>query len=423
MKNKKNIIAISSVVIVVISALLIIVSWKINRKLDMPNLIGEDKDYVIAKLADTGIKYDTIFDYSYDYDENIVYDQSVQGGEKIKKNIEVKVYISRGIKKKLPELIGKNINDSRPELTNIKYTLIEEYNEEYDRNIIFKTVPEAGKDVVKTDDVKIYVSKGGKTTVPNIIGMSLDEAEKTLNFKGINVGKVTYNNVVGKAGDVVESYSPDSVGYDEKVDIVITKECINIPDLSGKTVDEAKKILEEQGLEYDIVYTYNDVTNVQCNKVSSNISVISQNISGMVEKDDVPKVEVKVQMPAIEIDSVDFDIDSVGGLELKMSFTNKSGKQIAYITYTVNCYDTMGYPAYCEVYDRSYASLNYTGPLNGWSSSGWITRYPVIYNNAFGAIQPESATITFTDGTKQYLSYDGRYWYNSRYYGGDLHDD
>lgn len=123
----------------------------------------------------------------------------------------------------------------------------------------------------------------------------------------------------------------------------------------------------------------------------------------------------------LPISQINMDVNSAGGVEVDIKFTNKSSKQIAYIYFTLKFYDRMGSPAYCEIKNTHTRRLQFTGPVNaGKSDTGYWD--PIIYCSTTAAVKPLSVDIEYTDGTKQTLNNTGRYWYESDYYGGNLRD-
>lgn len=123
----------------------------------------------------------------------------------------------------------------------------------------------------------------------------------------------------------------------------------------------------------------------------------------------------------LTIDRINIDINSVGGVETNITYTNHTDKQIAYIYFTIKYYDRMGYAAYCSIKDTAVQRLKVTGPIEAGKTD---TSYwdPIIYNSATAVSQPQKIEIIFTDGTKQSFTCTGKYWYTGSYYGGELHD-
>ena len=191
---------------------------------------------------------------------------------------------------------------------------------------------------------------------------------------------------------------------------------VKIPDITGWG-DESSIESYFEGLNYSIEYVYEDI---ETNLVYPTATVIAQSKRGVVSKTD-SYVVLTVSKPAIKIELIDWDINSAGGVEPDIKFTNNSDKQIAYVYFTIEFYDRMGTPAYCSIKSTTQQRLKFTGPLNAGATkyTGWE---PVIYNSTVGAIKPLTIEIIFTDGTKQVITNTGAYWYSGSYYGGELKD-
>ena len=123
----------------------------------------------------------------------------------------------------------------------------------------------------------------------------------------------------------------------------------------------------------------------------------------------------------LTIDQINIDINSVGGVEPEITYTNHTNKQIAYIYFTIKYYDRMGNPAYCSIRSEHTRRLKVTGPINAGETD---TSYwdPVIYNSSTAVSQPQKIEIVYTDGTEQTIICTGRYWYTGSFYGGELHN-
>ena len=194
------------------------------------------------------------------------------------------------------------------------------------------------------------------------------------------------------------------------------KNGVVIPSVVGWELEEAKTELENNGLNVNVQYTYDNLES-DCKYTTD--SIIGQSLFGVVEKANT--VNLIVAKAAITITQIDWDINSSNGVEPEITYTNNSTKQIAYIYFNIRFYDRMGYPAYCSIKDTDERRLKVTGPINAGVTD---TAYwdPIIYNSSVGAIQPRSIEVVFADGTKQIITNTGRYWYSSSYYGGDLHE-
>ncbi|MDI6839302.1 MAG: PASTA domain-containing protein [bacterium] len=109
--------------------------------------------------------------------------------------------------------------------------------------------------------IRVVLSKGPlKIKMPNLIGMPLDEAEFKLNEIGLSVGEVKYEISDSAPNSIILS-SPGPNEFVEKgkiVDLIVSRGAylITVPNLFGKTLWQARKILAEKGLKIgDIYYT------------------------------------------------------------------------------------------------------------------------------------------------------------------------
>ena len=196
---------------------------------------------------------------------------------------------------------------------------------------------------------------------------------------------------------------------------------IEIPDITYWGYDEStiSKLSDDlKGINYSIEYVYDE--DITSNVVTPTFTVVSQSKVGIVSKNDA-NIVITIAKPAISLEYIDWDINSAGGVEPGVKFTNNTDKQIAYVYFTVKYYDRMGTPAYCSIKDICQQRLKVTGPINAGTTkmTGWE---PTIYNNTVGAIKPLSIEVIFTDGTKQVITNTGGYWYSGSYYGGELKD-
>ena len=93
----------------------------------------------------------------------------------------------------------------------LNVTVLEETSEEVEKGKVIRTEPEAGAKLKKNDTVRVYVSTGdGKAEVPNVLGKSENEAKQLLEAAGF---KATVNRIYDgsvHAGEVIsQSAKPE----------------------------------------------------------------------------------------------------------------------------------------------------------------------------------------------------------------------
>jgi serine/threonine-protein kinase len=102
------------------------------------------------------------------------------------------------------------------------------------------------------DSVDFVVSSGkGEVTVPDLTGMTVDQATKALEDEGLTLGKQTDSDSPDQRKGRVISSSPgtgDSVAKGSTVDIEVASGKVRVPNVIGQTLEEAQKTLTDAGL-------------------------------------------------------------------------------------------------------------------------------------------------------------------------------
>ena len=131
------------------------------------------------------------------------------------------------------------------------------------KDMVIRVSPGGGTVLKKGDTVNLWVSTGTpQTAVPKLEGLTQDAAEQALVRAGLVVGAVTTAHSVSVPGGTVVSASQDEgTKLDEsaKVDLVVSDGKVVLPDLTGRTISDARTTLDELGLTADVV-TVTDCT-------------------------------------------------------------------------------------------------------------------------------------------------------------------
>lgn len=222
---------------------------------------------------------------------------------------------------KLPNLVGKTIEEAEQELnkSKLKIEKKEEFNSEIEvGKIISQNPPFIENYTVKENStVEVVVSKGTEMTkVPKIIGMEYEEAEeeiKKYNLQAEKIDKVSKNvekgivieqepaeNTEIKAGEKVKIYVSCGNGLKQ----IVTQYVI------GKTEKDAKELLTKDGLEVEVV-NEEDTT-------KENGIVLKQSIEAGKTVDEGTKIIITVNKIAeIKTGKIDINLKSItGGIKL-----------------------------------------------------------------------------------------------------------
>ena len=266
---------------------------------------------------------------------------------------------------------------------------------------------------------------------PNKMNYSM--ADNNFDGTGMEI-LVVYES--GKTKIIKEGFScyPAKLTYDENyievsyqgkmtylfVDFLDDRTILKIPDIFGLSLEEAEKKLKNANIQYDLVY---DEAVLYYDDIAPRPTVLGVGGYHWNDEEDFDyiyedeKITVTVNAPSIYITNVYHDINSVGGVNIRINVVNNSEKVIKYIKFNnVEFYNTVGDPAYCSIKDSYKRTLSYTGPLSAGESEN-IYWEAVMYNNKTSALVFRTITVEFMDGTSQTIKYDV-YWWDSRYVGG-----
>lgn len=166
-----------------------------------------------------------------------------------------------GQKQTMPDLKGMTKEQAIETLKSynleVSDTLNKELSVEYEKDVIIKTYPEAGKAIKKGDKVTLTVSEGKYIIVGDYEGMSYEKAEaalKQLGFvvtKELETSKEPVGTVIGQS--LEKDYKQDPNQEDPHITLTVSKgDYIIIENHVGTNVDVAKAKLETFGFKVNI---------------------------------------------------------------------------------------------------------------------------------------------------------------------------
>ncbi len=112
-----------------------------------------------------------------------------------------------------------------------KVSVEEEFNEDYKKGRAIRTDPAAGEDIEKGTEVKLFVSKGLETiAVPDVTGKTREEAIAELTAAGLKF-TIDFENSSGKQGTVIKSdpAAGEEVNKGSRVKLILPTELIEVP--------------------------------------------------------------------------------------------------------------------------------------------------------------------------------------------------
>ncbi len=198
--KRKKIIKITSIVLSII-LLASLAFWGIRNFLHVPdvtvpNIEGLPLSEAIAELRSRGLNYtltDHVFHASIPVN-HVVYQNPIPN-TKVKRGREIILTISGGPEYVLvPEVVGLEERQARIniEQMGLLADIVTEYSETVEAGRVIRQTP-LGGNLLKGETVTVFISSGPRTVeVPNIIGLSVEQARESLRSLNLSVRYVSW---------------------------------------------------------------------------------------------------------------------------------------------------------------------------------------------------------------------------------------
>ena len=223
-------------------------------KVKVPNVVGKTEEEAKKILNDKKLGFKVVArKESKKYEEGLISKQSVEPGEKVKKNTMIEVVVSSklvGDQITVPNVAGMDEAEAQKtlEAEGLKVGTSEAvYSDQYEEGIVIGTTPASGSKVSENIKIVMQVSKGSeKITVPNVVGKSDSDAQSMIKSAKLKVGTVTYEYDDSVAEGKVVSQSVaggKKVSAGTTVDILVSRgkkpeEKISIQSFVGRDEEE-----------------------------------------------------------------------------------------------------------------------------------------------------------------------------------------
>lgn len=238
--------------------------WYINsgQFTRVPALLTQTEAKAKDRLEDAGLevgKVERAFSDTVKRGQVISTDPAV--GSRIRQNDSVNLVVSKGPQVvKVPDLVGHRLDKARALLRTEGLEpgmVTREFSDSVLKGMVISTNPEAGTERRSGSAVALVVSKGAPVDVPDVTGESLADARAELEDAGLKVevaAEEVNSSEVGKGAVAQQTPQPDTQAVaGDTVTLTLSKgpEMVEVPDVVGDKVDDAKAELEAAGFEVD----------------------------------------------------------------------------------------------------------------------------------------------------------------------------
>ncbi len=186
-----------------------------------------------------------------------------------------------------------------------------------------------GVAAMKYFGISIFGNKGGDVVAPNVINMTVEQAQNELSSKGLNlvVKSQEYSNQVGEGKIISQTPSPDTkLKKGDSIGVVVSKgnSKVPVPNVVGLKLTQAEKLLNDNGLLLgNVKYEYNSAEEdtVLSQSLVGGSNDEGQKVSLVVSKGREPKKERPSIIENTESSNDDFNT----GVDSNISNSSSNG--------------------------------------------------------------------------------------------------
>ena len=244
---------------------------------------------------------------SDEYKEGEIVNQTPEAGSFVDAKTTIEVVISSGpAMVEIPSVKGLDETSAYNKLVNAGFKPVKEldYSDSVEAGYVISQTPSGSSLGNEGDIVTIVVSQGQKLVkVPNVVGITQENATKALTDAGLKVGTVTteYSDTVAKDNVISQSAGADSqVAKDSTINLVVSlgKKPVDVPNVVGQTKDNAVNVLKNAGLNVTVKEAYSTTVTAGM--------VISQSVQSgsQIESGSTVEIVVSLGKEQVEVPNV-----------------------------------------------------------------------------------------------------------------------
>jgi serine/threonine-protein kinase len=207
-------------------------------QVEVPDVTGQDAVAAQRTLERDGFTVQTQERADGDVEEGNVVSQDPEGGTEVDKGTEVTLVVSTGpAQVQVPNVVGYTFDEAKAALEGQGLKVKrEERASDQSRNSVINTNPAAGVSVDAGTTVTVIVSQG-EVQVPNLVGMTQEEAEKTLQEADLEVSVTEDPTATAPKGQVTNQGTPAGTSVPPGTTIEITVSSNEGDDQGGDQAD------------------------------------------------------------------------------------------------------------------------------------------------------------------------------------------
>jgi serine/threonine-protein kinase len=319
-KSKKP-VAVIVIVILALAAIAGATAWWFlgggGSDVEVPELEGKTQQEAQQALEAVDLRARFTEQASTEVDEGTVISSDPGAGEKVDRASAVTVVVSSGPDAvEVPDLDGMTQSEAEDALE--QAGLVADYQgsenvAKLEEGQVSRQDPEA-KDSAKEGDSVQFWTASGSVEVPDLAGMTEDEATSKLEDLGLTAEvKTQEDDDTDKTGTVIDQNPTSgqtaiSVGSEVTITIATKPSPVSVPNVTGLTQDEATEALEDHGFVVKTADEFSDTveegyairTDPGANEKVDKGSAVTLYVSNGKEQTEEPTTETPTESPTTE---------------------------------------------------------------------------------------------------------------------------
>ncbi|MGH3734785.1 MAG: Stk1 family PASTA domain-containing Ser/Thr kinase [Micromonosporaceae bacterium] len=249
--------------VVVLGMLAALGGWWLGagRYTDTPSLLTMSKQQAQATASRLG--FELAYDegkYSEKVPKDVVLEQHPGPKDRIVKGSTITLTLSLGKERyQVPDVVGDELTDAKKKLEDrkLRVKLTERYSDSVPQNSVIAVSPKPGTVVKPNTPVTLVVSKGeAPIKVPDVVGDEVDDAEEELEELGLVVTIKREHSTEVERDHVIRQDPKAGTGVSDAATVTLVVSDgppqVEVPDVTDKSLEEAKKVLEKAGFKVDV---------------------------------------------------------------------------------------------------------------------------------------------------------------------------
>ncbi len=168
--------------------------WNENQEVEVKQYCGLPLEEAVALIAADELQHSISYAYSTEYEKDIVINQNIAEGQRVKKGRFIELTVSQGKQTfVMPQIEGMTLSEANVTLGNNRVQLqtTETVSDEVPAGRIISQEPKQGEEVAAGSVISVVVSKGKEIVVPDLRGRTEDDAMVYLVLQGLTLGETT----------------------------------------------------------------------------------------------------------------------------------------------------------------------------------------------------------------------------------------